>query len=618
MLWICSERTGRRLLTLAALACILFSTAVYAQSRVEYEIAFPNAAHHEAEITVTFIGAPAGRPLEVWMSRSSPGRYAIHEFAKNVYSVKADDGSGAPLTVTRPNPYQWNVSGHKGTVRVHYTLFADYASGTYTGIDNTHAHLNIPATFMWAKGMEQAPVRVTFKPLSNWKIATQLAPTDDPHVFTAPHMQYFMDSPTELSNFFLREWKVPHGSKSYTYRLAVHDTCTDKDVDAFTEMVKKVVVEQIAIFGEPAAYDYGTYTFIACYVPYVFGDGMEHRNSTSLTGTRSLSGGGRGNLGTVSHEFFHAWNVERLRPLGIEPFRFDQANMTEGLWLGEGFTQYYGGLTLKRAGFSDEINYVRGLAGTINAVVNSPARRYFSAIEMSMQAPFADGGVSTDPTNRINTYISYYTYGSAIAIGLELTLRSRFKLSLDDYMRALWQAYGKPEKAYSMTNLQSTLAKLTGDAAFAKEFFERYIAGREVVDYAKLLEPAGYILRPARAGKAWLDAQLRDQNGAVTVANATLVGGPLYVAGLDRGDRITSLDGQAVKASADVQRMINERKPGDKLQIEFEQRGEKKRAELVLTQDPQMEIVPFENAGREVTEEIKKFREQWLGTKVRQ
>ena len=615
----CPKRMDRCLLSLVAvLAGLLLSAAVYAQGKVEYEIAFPNAAHHEAEITVTFTGAPTGKPLEVWMSRSSPGRYAIHEFAKNVYSVKATDSSGAPLAITRPNPYQWNVSGHKGTVRVSYTLFADYASGTYSGIDNTHAHLNIPATFMWAKGMEEAPIRVTFKPLPNWKIGTQLAPTGNPNVFTAPHMQYFMDSPTELSNFFLREWKMTFGSKTYTYRLVAHDTCADKDVDAFVEMLKKMIPEHVAVFGEPAPYDYGTYTFISCYMPQVFGDGMEHRNSTSLTGTRSLSGGGRGNLGTASHEFFHSWNTERLRAQGIEPFNFEGANMSQGLWVGEGFTQYYGPLLLKRAGFSDDLNYVRGLAGTINNVVNSPARRYFSAVEMSMQAPFADGGISTDPNNRSNTFISYYTYGSAIAIGLELTLRSRFKLTMDDYMKALWQAYGKPEKAFSVADLRNTLAKLTGDAAFAKEFFERYIEGKEVVDYAKLLEHAGYVLRQARPGKAWLDAQLREQNGVLSIVNATSVGGPLYVAGLDRGDRVTSLDGQAVATAADVQRIIGAHKPGDKLAIEFEQRGEKKRAELVLTQDPQMEIVAFENAGREVTEEIKKFREQWLGTKVRQ
>src|SRR5882724_8750942 len=132
-------RIGRALPTLLFPVLILFfSAAASAQTKVDYEISFPNAAHHEAEISVTFTGVPIGKPLQARMGRSSPGRYAVHEFAKNVYSIKAFNAQGKPLTVTHPNPYQWDVSGHKGTVRIAYTLFADYASGTYSGVDNTH------------------------------------------------------------------------------------------------------------------------------------------------------------------------------------------------------------------------------------------------------------------------------------------------------------------------------------------------------------------------------------------------------------------------------------------------------------------------------------------------
>src|SRR5262245_6865067 len=174
---------------------LFLSASVLAQGKVEYDISFPNAAHHEAEITVTFTGVPAGRPLEARMSRSSPGRYASHEFAKNVYNVRAVDDKGTPLTITRPNPSQLNIAGGRGKVRVTYTLFADLGSGTYSGVDNTMAHLSIPATFMWARGLENAPIQIRFHRLSSdWKIATQLAPTADPEVFTAPHLQYFMDS----------------------------------------------------------------------------------------------------------------------------------------------------------------------------------------------------------------------------------------------------------------------------------------------------------------------------------------------------------------------------------------------------------------------------------------
>ena len=169
------------------------------QAPVQYEVAFPNRVHHEAEITATFSGVPAG-PLAVRMSRSSPGRYAAHEFAKNVYSVKASDGAGKPLTVTKSSPQEWIVGGHNGTVKVSYTIFADYADGTYAGIDRSHAHLNIPATFMWATGLDARPVQVRFRDLpADWIVATQLKPGPDATTFSAPSLQYFMDSPIEIS-----------------------------------------------------------------------------------------------------------------------------------------------------------------------------------------------------------------------------------------------------------------------------------------------------------------------------------------------------------------------------------------------------------------------------------
>ena len=194
-------------LAFAAVVALPHSLAAQAQrapnaaargAAVEYAIAFPNAAHHEAEVAVTFRAVPPGA-LQLRMSRSSPGRYALHEFAKNVYALKAVDSKGRALTVTRPNPHQWDVRGHDGTVKVTYTLFGDRGDGTYAGIDRSMAHLNIPATFAWARGLESRPIRVTFhRPDSSWTVATQLFPTKDSSTFTAPHLQYFMDSPTHL------------------------------------------------------------------------------------------------------------------------------------------------------------------------------------------------------------------------------------------------------------------------------------------------------------------------------------------------------------------------------------------------------------------------------------
>ncbi|MCH7683753.1 MAG: M61 family metallopeptidase, partial [Gemmatimonadetes bacterium] len=313
-----------------------------ARAQIVYEVSFPNVVHHEAEISISFTDLPAV-PLELRMSRSSPGRYALHDFAKNVYSVRAEDGNGFPLQITRPNPYQWDVPVHDGTVRVTYTLFADRADGTYSQVDETHAHLNVPATFMWARGLGDRQIRVTFQlpDGAEWSVATQLFPTDDPMTFTAPDLYYFMDSPIEVSDFALRQWEVSANGGTSTIRLAVHHDGTEQEVDDYTEMVKKVVEQAIAVFGEAPDFDGGAYTFIADYLPWVSGDGMEHRNSTILSSTASLRRAAGRLIGTVAHEFFHAWNVERIRPRTLEPFDFERANMSGELWFAEGFTSYY-------------------------------------------------------------------------------------------------------------------------------------------------------------------------------------------------------------------------------------------------------------------------------------
>src|SRR5690606_12996256 len=174
---------------------------------------------------------------------------------------------------------------------------------------------------------------------------------------------YFLDSPTELSAFTLREWTITSGGRTQTIRLAVHHAGTEEDVDRYTEMAQKVVAAQIAVFGEAPAFDYGTYTFIADYLPYASGDGMEHRNSTILTSSGSIAANAAGLLGTLSHEFFHAWNMERLRSRMLGPFDFERANMSDELWFGEGFTSYYDDLTIKRAGLIDLDQYARGIGG---------------------------------------------------------------------------------------------------------------------------------------------------------------------------------------------------------------------------------------------------------------
>lgn len=593
---------------------------------VRYAVSFPAASHHEAEITITWTSLPAA-PLELRMSRTSPGRYALHEFGKNVYNVRAVDGAGRALDITRPNPHQWDVAGHDGTVRVSYTLFADRADGTYTGIDVSHAHMNMPATFMWARDTGDRPIGVTFDtpPDSDWKVATQLRPTANASYYVAPHLQYFLDSPTQLSDFEPRSWTVTSGGRTQTIRIAMHHLGTDAELDEYTAHTQSIVAEQEAVFGELPEFDFGEYIFIADYLPWVAGDGMEHRNSTILTNTGSLATNMIGVLGTVSHEFFHAWNVERLRPATLEPFDFEEANMSDALWFAEGFTSYYGPLTMRRGGVTDDAAYTATLGGMLNTVINSPGRRYFSPIEMSMQAPFVDAATAVDPNNRANTFVSYYTWGAMIGLALDLSIRQHFDgLTLDDYMRALWRTYGvhqqdyTPTRPYTVDDLQKTLAEVTGDAAFADDFFRRHVRAGDVADYRTLLAQAGLLLRPARAGTPYIGSPaLADSDGAVAVTGPVLVGTPLYDAGVDRGDGIISLDGFAVTSVERLREIMASQRPGDAITISFEQRGVQRTTRINVMEDPTLEVLLYESAGMPVSDAMRAFRTSWLGAKGR-
>lgn len=601
------------------LSCILAVLTVSAQNVLRYSISFPNAVHHEGEVTIEVPNAPAG-PLTFRMSRSSPGRYATHEFGKNAYGVKAADSKGTALTVVQIEGDVYRVDKHDGDVKISYTIYGNHVDGTYLAIDETHAHMNMPATFMWFPAMTDRAVSITFNDLDryNWRVATQLKSTGQSNSFTAPNLQYFMDSPVELSDFKLATWQdVNPGNKSQTIRLSSHGTADDQNViDNYAKMVAKVVAEQKAVYGELPRFDNSEYTFLQDVNPDNNGDGMEHRNSTVITSSGfKIAGNEEAMLSTFSHEFFHAWNVERIRPKTLEPFDFSHANMSNELWFAEGFTQYYGNLILKRAGFRTDEQYHGILSGIVNGVLNAPGPKRFPATHMSRYAVFVDAGVSVDQNNYANTFTSYYTYGAFVALGLDLRLRSEFNLTLDDYMQAVWKTHGKPEIPYTVPDLQNVLAKLT-NASFAQEFFKRYVEGVDKNDYVKLLANAGLELRKASPGKASIGPvrlTLISYTGKNRVANATIKGTAAYEAGIDIGDYILKIGDDSLVGDVKIDQIISKYKPGENVPVTFEHKGLVKTTILKMQEDNTLQVVAAENA----TAKQIQFRTNWLSSKIK-
>ena len=614
----------RRALAVAT-AVALATGAAHAQDRavpapVSYELSFEEAAHHRARITATWREVPAG-PLRVQMARSSPGRYAVHEFAKNVSMVSACDGAGRPLSLTRTDPYGWSVAGHDGTVSVTYTLFGDRGDGTYVQVDTTHAHLNMPATLMFATGYDDRPVRVhVTRPDPAWQVATQLRAADAPDTFVAPNLQLLMDSPIEVGAHAVREWPVGEGTQRQTIRLAVHHTGSDADVDRFAAQVRRLLPQHLALFGEWPRFDDGRYTFLADYMPQISGDGMEHRNSTVVTGAAPLDGRNEDQLGTVSHEFIHAWNVERLRPAELEPFDFTRADPTPSLWFAEGFTSYYAPLLIRRAGLSDTDALLAQWSRMVSQVVNSPARANGGPQEMSLRAPFADAATSIDPVDP-NVFVSYYPYGAVIALALDLSIRQRFpRLSLDDFMRHLWRTRGRAETPYRPDDLRRGLAEVTGDAAFADGFFAASIAGSALPDFAPLLARAGLVLRPAAPERGWLgvDQVVPEPDGGVALAASPPPGSPLYAAGLEKGDRIAALGGVTIVDPAGWAMALARLAPGTMADLRYRQRGRERVATVRAAADPALTIVRGEASGQRLTGAQRAFRERWLGVEAAQ
>jgi predicted metalloprotease with PDZ domain len=607
---------------------LLLAAPAAAQSAVEYTLSFPEPHQRWMLVEVVFPDLPPG-PLQVRMSRTSPGRYALHEFSKNVFAFEAADRAGKALPVTRPNPHQWDVSGHDGAVRVRYRVYGDRVDGTYLAVDSTHAHVNMPAALMWARGLDRRPARVTFVQPSGkaWHVATQLMPTADPLVFTAPNLQYLLDSPAEFSAAALHTFAAPmadgDATTPPTIRVSVHHTGSDADATLYVDAVKRVVAQARRLFGEYPRFENDTYTFLADYLPWASGDGMEHRNSTVISSRASLVTSRIDLLGTVSHEFIHAWNVERIRPKSLEPFNFEEANMSGELWLAEGVTSYYDDLLLARAGLIELPSLLDDLTAVVGAVVQSPATAFRSAEDMSRLAPFVDAASWVDRTNWPNTYISYYTYGAALGFGLDLSIREKTsnRKSLDDVMRALWVKHGKPggreagyvDVPYTSDDVRSRIAEVTGDRAFAAELMERYVQGHDVMDYARLVQQAGLVLRSRFRGRASLGVLPVATSGhGVQVVGPARVGSPAYRAGLAQDDVITAVGDESVATSEQLDAALQKHKPGEVVRVTFRSRGGTVRSEVALEDDPRIEIVTLESTGGVPTAAQRAFRDAWL------
>ena len=491
----------------ATLGCLIWCLCAALPARAQtlsYHISVPTPEQGWMRVGLTLDDlGPA--PLDINLSEFSPGRYAQHPFWRYLTAMEARDPSGAALILQHPSRSRWLIRAHGRTVHLEYLVRHANLDGTYVAVDATHAHINMPAALVWIRGFEDRPatVRLTLPAGRQWGVATQLFPTSESFTFSSPNLQYLMDSPVELSPFGVRTFRTTEGGAT-TITLALHHEGSERELDALARDLQQIVHTAMRVFGEWPDFDPRGYTFLADYVPGATVDGMEHRNSAVLTMPPGSNTARVDLLDGFAHEFFHAWNAERIRPRSLEPFAFDRPSPSSELWLVEGFTQYYGTLIVARAGLLDVASYAEKVGSLVTEVEGSRARRGRSLEAMSRLAVQVDGE-DAGRAAAAGPFLSYYSWGAVVGLSLDLELRARTRgrASLDDVMRWLWAHHGRDPgpavglvaRPYVTADVEKAIAEVSGDPRFARLFLTRYVRGSAVPDMGRLLQDVGLVWR---------------------------------------------------------------------------------------------------------------------------
>jgi predicted metalloprotease with PDZ domain len=480
---------------------------------IHYTISMPEPASHLYTVTLDITDVK-GSVLKLQMPVWSPGRYARMDFAKNVQEFSVTDGDGKSLKWDRENGSLWRVyPGRSRHVVAHYRVFGDDLSGTFSVLDSLHANWNGGSVFMYIQDRKAAPVTLHIDPPAGWHIINGDAKKLDQEDYTFENYDRLIDTPTEVAPSFMVD--------SFTvdkrlYRTVVHHNgpTTPEERARFVASVKKIVESHNRVIGPPPL---SMYTFMV-HVGFPGGDGMEHLYSTQIidrhpwVDTASVLAG----VETAAHEYFHVWNVKRIRPMALGPFDYSREQYQPSLWVAEGWTQYYGEMATSRAHLGSTADAYAMVAGIVQANLTSPGRKEVSARMASFEAPFFDGASRAQKNNGSQTFFSYYYKGAGLALALDLMIReqSNNARSLDDALLALrklsWDqpnaSYYLQGRGYTEADVEHAVSQAMGKDMHA--WFERYVGGTDDVNFDDILAFAG--LKLNRDEQRWTITEMPD------------------------------------------------------------------------------------------------------------
>ncbi|MDX5444971.1 MAG: M61 family metallopeptidase [Zoogloeaceae bacterium] len=571
---------------------------------------------------------PAGQQfrLPAWI----PGSYMIREFARNIVTLQAE-ADGKPVRVTKLDKHTWRAASVPAgrTLSVTYDVYAWDLSVRAAHLDQTHGFFNGTSVFLAVLGQEAQPCLIDIAPpkgkaYTQWRVATALAPAKGEKgaakefgfgLYRAENYDELVDHPVEMGDFTHARFKA--GGVKHDFVITGRHDC---DLKRLTTDLEKICDWQIELFGKPAPVD--RYVFMTMIVGDGYG-GLEHRASTALLASRKdlpypgmvgQSKDYRSFLGLCSHEYFHTWNVKRIKPAAFTPYDLTQENYTRLLWAFEGFTSYYDDLALVRSGVITPADYLELISATISRVLRGSGRLKQSVAESSFDAWTK---FYRQDENAPNAVVSYYAKGSLIALALDLQLReaSGGKTSLDDVMRLLWKNYGQRGIGVEEEGVFDAVAEVASAispeaAKRITDDLKRSVNGTADLPLARLLKPFGVDYK-ATAASTTPTLGVRMGSGKEAKISAVYDGGPAQAAGLSAGDVLVALDGLKVTGS-ELDAMLSRRKAGDKLRIHAFRRDE------LMEFDVRLVAAPADNVRLALREKIgpaaRRLRQGWLGT----
>lgn len=577
----------------------VMTTSLSAQNKIAFKVSFSEPQAHYADVEMEISGMK-GEYLDLKMPVWTPGSYLIREFSKNVEDFKVSGKPGTEMSSEKINKNTWRVhTRNTEQIKISYRVYSFEISVRTSFVDESHAFLSPTGIFMYPEGYLKTASTIRIIPYKKWsRISTGLERSgSDANTFIAPDFDILYDSPFEIGNQDVFEFNAA-GVK---HEVAMYGG-GNYDKEILKRDMAKIVDEETAVFGvNPNK----RYVFIV-HNSNSGGGGLEHLNSTVLGASRNGYGTEAGRLkflSLVAHEYFHLWNVKRLRPIALGPFNYNEENYTSNLWIAEGFTAYYQSIFTKRAGLNSPEMYLMSLASTISSVENQPGNR----VDPVSQASFDAWIKQYRPNeNSANSSISYYSKGALIAMVMDLGIinSTQGRFGLDEVMKAMYDEYYiKKGRGYTDAEFKAMAEKIAGrsfDTVYAD-----YINGVKTIDYNNYLAYAGLsLIDDSAAGQdPYLGAVTGIKDGKIMVTNISRQS-PAWTGGLNVNDEILAIDDNRISNVSDprlseTDKFISNKRVGDKIRILVNRDGRLQNIEVSLSRNPnhKFRIAASENAG---------------------